>query len=62
MGKNAGRVNFVVYVDRTVDEQPLLDDDWLGVSKFSDTKVFRVTANGAADVQELGEAYSIRQL
>ena len=59
MGKNAGRVNFVVYVDRTVDEQPPLDDDWLGVSKFSDTKVFRVTANGAADVQELGEAYSM---
>lgn len=59
MGKHSGRVNFVVYVDRAIDEQPPLDDDWLGLSKFSDTKVFKVTGDGATDVQELGETYSM---
>jgi len=59
MGKHSGRVNFVVYVDRAIDEQPPLDDDWLGLSKFSDAKVFKVTGEGATNVQELGETYSM---
>jgi len=59
MGKHSGRVNFVVYVDRAVDEQPPLDEDWLGLAKFSDTKVFKVTSDGVTDVQELGETYSM---
>ena len=59
MGKHSGRVNFVVYVDRAIDEQPPLDDDWLGLAKFSDTKVFKVSADGVTNVQELGETYSM---
>ena len=59
MGKHSGRVNFVVYVDRAIDEQPPLDEDWLGLAKFSDTKVFKVTGDGVSDVQELGETYSM---
>ncbi len=54
---NTPSFNYTVYVNRAVDEQTPLGEDWLGLAKFSDTKVFKVTSDGVTDVQELGETY-----